>query len=72
VRRRAPILADSTPALSASISHCFALVRFALNGSMSRRGYGAGLTMVLESNVTAAIRANTLPFNVAPVFSVMA
>jgi transposase len=39
---------------------------------MSRRGYGVGLTMVLESNVTAAIRANTLPFSVAPVLSVMA
>jgi len=34
--------------------------------------YGAGFTMVLESNVTAAIRASTLPFSAAPVLMVMA
>ena len=39
---------------------------------LSRPCYGAGFTMVLESNVTAAIRASALPFSVAPVFSVMA
>ena len=35
-------------------------------------GQGAGLTMVLESNPTAATRAKTRPVRVAPVFIVIA
>ena len=51
--------------------------RAAVLGAIERRrlprgDYGAGFTMVLESNVTAAIRARTLPFSVAPVLMVMA
>ena len=33
--------------------------------------YGAGMVMILESKVTAAIRVNARPFSVAPVVNVM-